>query len=544
MIYDVVIIGSGFGGAVIASRFAQALAPSKKTVLVLERGQDHTGAFDPGSAGGPVNSQGNRFLQSLSPGYTANITRLYTDSDNSFKSGAPSLNVVTGQGVGGGSNAYDGVSLRAPSVAFDQTRDGARLWPAVYSRAALNPYYDKVEAELKVAQVQWTSANAPYWQLATKRDYVFAEGCNRIGAAAAPLKLADSNDANEGWWNQGQRFEGRQGLTKNYLKDALAAGVAFLSGHEVTRIQKSAEGYIVSGNDNRSGASIDFSVECRMLVVASGAVGSSGILLNARNEIPQLSDMSSIGKHLSSNGDYGVSGSIGNDFGHAVEGFKGKPMSSFCPTFFAQHQFILIPFYAAPLYLALGKPSALVRAESDSFARGTVGIGIGDDGLVEREYGTTFKTRLKTFGDNMLTMGCLAFDDGEGEVVLGRLGTEVRWRETSDATSARWSVAFDAMRKIYVALGGEVYLDSYRRDGTVNTAHPLGGCAMSDDPAIGVVDANGEVRGLSNLFVVDGAIIPAALGVNPSLTIAAVAERIADVLINGIGTASLATRLN
>jgi cholesterol oxidase len=77
----------------------------------------------------------------------------------------------------------------------------------------------------------------------------------------------------------------------------------------------------------------------------------------------------------------------------------------------------------------------------------------------------------------------------------------------------------------------------------VNTAHPLGGCAMSDDPTVGVVDANGEVRGLANLFVIDGAIIPSALGVNPSLTIAAVAERIADVLINGTGTTSLAARL-
>ena len=543
MIYDVVIVGSGFGGAVIASRFGQNLGPQKKAVLVLERGQDHAGAFDAGSAGGPLNSQGNRFLQTLSPSYTANITRLYTDSDGGFKSGTPSINVVTGQGVGGGSNAYDGVSLRAPSIAFDQTRNGARLWPAAYSRATLDPYYATVEAELKVAQVAWTNASAPYWQLATKRDFVFAEGCRRIGAASAPLKLADSNDANEGWWNQGQRFEGRQNLTKNYLKDALAAGVSFLSGHEVTGIQKSANGYVVTGTDNRTGSPIDVTIECKILVIASGAIGSSGILLNAQNQISEISDISTIGKNLSSNGDYGVTGSIGNDFAHAVEGFKGKPMSSFCPTFFAQHQFILIPFYAAPLYLALGKPSALVRAASPSFSRGGVGIGEGDDGNVEREYGAAYKSRLLTFGENMLTMGCLAFDDGEGEVVLGRLGTEVRWRETSDATHARWGAAFAAMQSIYKSLGGEIYLDSYRRDGTVNTAHPLGGCAMSDDPAVGVVDANGEVNGLRNLFVIDGAIIPSALGVNPSLTIAAVAERIADVLINGTGTASLASRL-
>ena len=146
----------------------------------------------------------------------------------------------------------------------------------------------------------------------------------------------------------------------------------------------------------------------------------------------------------------------------------------------------------------------------------------------------------------MLTMGCLALDACEGEISLSRSGTscDVSWRETSPTTEARWKAATTAMRSIYEALGGEMYLDGYRKDGTVSTAHPLGGCRMAErsDP-LGVVDACGESLRNRSLFVVDAAVIPSALGVNPSLTIAAVAESIADRLIRGQGTESLAERL-
>jgi choline dehydrogenase-like flavoprotein len=57
------------------------------------------------------------------------------------------------------------------------------------------------------------------------------------------------------------------------------------------------------------------------------------------------------------------------------------------------------------------------------------------------------------------------------------------------------------------------------------TVHPLGGCPMSDDPARGVTDHRGRVHGYDGLYVLDGAIVPTALGVNPSKTIAALAER-------------------
>jgi cholesterol oxidase len=64
------------------------------------------------------------------------------------------------------------------------------------------------------------------------------------------------------------------------------------------------------------------------------------------------------------------------------------------------------------------------------------------------------------------------------------------------------------------------------------TPHPLGGCAMGDTVEDGVVDHAGEVFGYKNLYVADGALFPRAIGVNPSRTIAALAERVAKIIID------------
>ena len=112
---DILIIGSGFGGAVMAARLGAAAnaGGKKRRVLVLEKGNDHTARFDVASGGGPLNAQGNRFRQNLALENTAAVVQIYTDRRGSYRSGKPSLNVIAGKGIGGGSNVYDGVRIPA-----------------------------------------------------------------------------------------------------------------------------------------------------------------------------------------------------------------------------------------------------------------------------------------------------------------------------------------------------------------------------------------------------------------------------------------------
>ena len=73
-------------------------------------------------------------------------------------------------------------------------------------------------------------------------------------------------------------------------------------------------------------------------------------------------------------------------------------------------------------------------------------------------------------------------------------------------------------------------------------AHPLGGCRMADSPDLGVVDDSGAVYGYEGLYCIDSSIIPTSLGVNPSLTIAAVSERAAEQLVARAGDLGLPAR--
>jgi cholesterol oxidase len=95
---------------------------------------------------------------------------------------------------------------------------------------------------------------------------------------------------------------------------------------------------------------------------------------------------------------------------------------------------------------------------------------------------------------------------------------------------------FDAMKRTATELGEAAEAEPFFALGAGPlgkdiTVHPLGGCPMADDPAQGVVDQFGRVHGHPGLYVSDGSIVPTAVGVNPSETIAALAERNVEQLV-------------
>jgi len=125
-------------------------------------------------------------------------------------------------------------------------------------------------------------------------------------------------------------------------------------------------------------------------------------------------------------------------------------------------------------------------------------------------------------------------DAAHGRFVLDADGNlDLKWSPT--ASMQRFRELERAMRDLSDALDGHCVSsplwDWPRRE--LLTAHPLGGCAMAEDPARGVVSDVGEVHGYPGLFVADGSVIPTALARNPSATISALAERTAFHLLHG-----------
>jgi cholesterol oxidase len=126
-----------------------------------------------------------------------------------------------------------------------------------------------------------------------------------------------------------------------------------------------------------------------------------------------------------------------------------------------------------------------------------------------------------------------SMDAANGRLYLGREWA-APWRRNLklDWDVTRSEATIDAMvemhKRLSAATGGEPRVPpTWTLLKNLVTPHPLGGCNMGTTPADGVVDHRGQVFGYPGLFVADGAIVPRALGLNPSRTIAALAERIA-----------------
>ena len=157
-----------------------------------------------------------------------------------------------------------------------------------------------------------------------------------------------------------------------------------------------------------------------------------------------------------------------------------------------------------------------------------VNLGWGDRSLKPRE----LRLRERRSDQDALIYLLIGRDAADGRMRLSPLFRkfEIRWSKAGSAqlfadleqTARELAEAADAT-PFYALEGGPL--------STFTTVHPLGGCPMADDPADGVVDDLGRVHGQPGLYVLDGSIVPTSLGVNPSKTIAALAERGAAALV-------------
>src|SRR3989475_11337989 len=186
---DVLIIGTGFGAAAPALRLAQAGVK----VTMIEKGP---------------RVQTADFGQPSDPRYLLKYLR-----------GPPGdhLSLTYAEALGGGSGFYEMVSLRAPSVVFDQMdAQGRRLWPEGLDRAALDPYYDLAERMLHVSQIPL--AEVP------KTGHVFAQLMKNLGYSVDRARYAVRGCQGSGFCVTGCVYGAKQSLFLNYLPQAVEAG--------------------------------------------------------------------------------------------------------------------------------------------------------------------------------------------------------------------------------------------------------------------------------------------------------------------------------
>jgi cholesterol oxidase len=126
----------------------------------------------------------------------------------------------------------------------------------------------------------------------------------------------------------------------------------------------------------------------------------------------------------------------------------------------------------------------------------------------------------------------MGMDSADGVMSLKKGQIHVHWDSTK--SMEMFAEMEQGLKALSGALGGKyitspIWLWPARK---LLTAHPLGGCRMADSKENGVVNSFGQVWGYPNLYIADGSIVPTPLSVNPSMTIAALAERIAEQMVN------------
>jgi cholesterol oxidase len=514
--YDAIVVGSGFGGGVSACRLSEA----GWRVCVLERGR----RFSPGDF-----HDGLEHAPHLLWHPTVNPHGIY--DLRLFRDGA----VLTAAGVGGGSLVYANVQLSASRETFC---DG---WPEAVDREALDPYYARAEDALDPRPVPDP--------VPAKVD-AFAALARHVGREAqrTPLAVHFGEDRvnpfggapQQGCTNLGQCLTGCPRHAKNtidltYLGRAERHGADVRPLHEVTRLEpprRAGGRWTVCYRDLDAPA--DGTLEAPVVILAAGTLGSTRVLLHNRRRLPRLSP--ALGTRFSANGN-----ALGVIFDPHASGTSDVQVTT-GPTitskldYWHDRGFVIedggVSDGQVRLLEALrgatvmnGWRRHLLRAKTAATR-----IGLTDQSA------TPGMVQAKANGHHPTDAFAFLFigrDSSNGTLRLGRLG-RLEMSLDPDDTRLLFDRMGETLDEIGLAVEGQ---PTFSLDngpfGRFLIGHPLGGCAMADSPASGVVDQHGRVFGYQDgLRVLDGAIVPTALGVNPSKTITALAERGIEQLID------------
>lgn len=541
--YEIVIVGSGYGGAVPAARLgvANAKAGGRLTIALLERGDEHpTGTF-------PETQQ--EFVGAIRT--RRNPLGWWEIQRNK------SIDVLQGNGLGGTSlNNFNAGVVPDREVFLEAwptaVRDEVEASPA--GIGALQVYYDRARAML--------GAN-PYREGEDlPKAAVFDQVAAETGGKAEPVEIYVSSEdrvtrygverrrcTNCANCGSGCNVGAKNTLMTNYLPMAAHFGVELHPRVEVDHIQKVDDGWLVVC-DQRVGPTGQTKrrrvIRAKRVILSANALGTTGILLRSQAEGLALSRR--LGKNFSGNGDnFGIA--YNTDLVTEAQGFGTRTDER-------------SKLKAGPNITSMVRYGADQR---DLRKRCTVqditvwgplidSVRIAMMGIAATNRHNWTKERVRrwrmdrTWNTDGALNRSLAFlimchDNSDGQIQLDAKGAPiVDW---PGATTERiYNDIDEVLRPAVEAIGG-TYFQNPRFatrwiGGNLITAHPLGGCCTADSVEYGVVDHAGRVFDADGgvhegLYVSDGSVLPRAIAVNPSLTISAFAERMAEHLRAELG---------
>ncbi|MDA1127901.1 MAG: GMC oxidoreductase [Chloroflexi bacterium] len=547
--YPVVVVGSGYGGGIAASRLSRA----GQQVCLLERGKE----FQPGEYPNSLRSALPEMQSTVAGRQIGSSTGLFDVRVNK------DINVFLGCGLGGTSLVNANVALRAESRVFEDAR-----WPAAirndlsgsveegYRHATdmlkPTPYPNNFPplAKLNAHRASAESMGEKFYSLPINVN--FEDGVNHVGVHQPACTLC-------GDCMSGCNYGSKNTVLMNYLPDAKNHGAEIFTQVSVRHLERSHDRWIIHyelpGSGREAFDAPGLFLTADLVVLAAGTLGSTEILLRSKEQGLNLSD--ELGNRFSGNGDvlgFGYNNDRHIDplgYGHR----KPENRTPVGPCITSVIDLRERPVLEDGMIIEEGSITGALAKFIPPFlaAAGRLASKDADRGLKEK-FKDKFKRRLRIWRSLLLggyhgavrntqVYLIMTHDDGAGQMSLQNDKLSIDWPGVGEQPI--FDSANDRLKEATRALGG-----TYVKNPTWNkltnhnlvTVHPLGGCVMGEDASSGVVNHKGEVYSGSSgtgvhpgLYVADGAVVPRPLGVNPLLTISALAERTCSLMAGDRG---------
>jgi cholesterol oxidase len=561
-VYDVVVVGSGYGGAVAAARLAARRDGARDLkVCVLERGREHLpGTFPKSLSELPGHVRFSRADQPGPQGEREGLFDLRIGED---------VAVLVASGLGGGSLINAGVVAAPDLSVFDKN------WPAAIKNE-LPGYYDDVRNALKAETASTVKHDKKSESLAKHVQFRnFAAGL----ASEAEITVESGKCVQCGDCATGCNVGAKVTLATTYLAQAVQHGAEIYTGATVSHVEQDSErnGWVIHLALTRSPRPLQagtlHQIRARTVILAAGALGSTEILMRSKERSRELWFSPCLGKRFSTNGDM-ISAGYNEGWSVNAAALESEKLKD---------------RYVGPTITGIAKvtrenkritieelaiPGALRRMFEEVV---TTTLMLDNLGKRDREDHFPYSHYDPRLGGRRpkrpntdpaavnprVIRSCQVFAAMGDDESKGRLELVPGW----DDPSHRHSVHDGAIRvhwpnagkqKIFelqddefverAKAGGWTYLrnplwqplptglsealSGKKPTGMLFSVHPLGGCPMAERSDKGVVDEFGRVfcapesdKTYPGLLVLDASIVPTALAVNPLLTITALAER-------------------
>lgn len=394
-----------------------------------------------------------------------------------------SLALLRPKVVGGGSIVNQALLDRFDDMALDSWKEVSGV--SYFSKSEMNPWYEAAEKEIAIQEIpaEFRNGNA----------HIFSEGFRKNGFQCAPLIRGQSNCAFEQGNDcieclSGCRINSKQSTPHTLLKKAILKGLKIIPNFEVTQVQSGSDVNLVSGIYL---GTQKYTFKAKKIVMASGAIGNARLLLHS--------------------------------------GF-GKKLPALGKNFFTHPQFMTLALYEKEINAHKGPLQSFKSADPNFRKNGYKLENVFAPPVAISMLLPGIGAKHQSYMKSITHMACIEVairDSQAGSIAVNSKGKAIIKKELGPEDLERKNKGMKSIYQIFESTGAQEIIAGKLGIGL----HLMGALGMGTDPSKSVVDPEFKLHRYKNIYVADSSIFPNAPGINPSLTIMALAKKAAALMI-------------